>query len=118
VIPASTVLNVIALSVGLVLGVSGVIAAVWCVARVKGFDIVVNLNNELRQGLTDERAARAADLERFTKELADDRVECARSIGVLQGQVSALTDGLAEKLLSSMISAIRSPERRQSEGAT
>ena len=110
-----TAINLVLMVVGLFPGIGGIGACVWCVVRVKGFDITVQLNGELRQGLIDERELRMRDQERFSKEISDDRVECARAIGVLQGQVAALTDGLAEKLLTAVMTAIHNPERRRDD---
>jgi hypothetical protein len=85
--------------VAAVLGVAGVVGAAWAVARTKGIQVSMQImataNTELRAEVEDGRRA-----------LQEERVECARITSHLQGQIDALTGGLAERLLIAMGTAV------------
>lgn len=112
-----TLIAAVSAVLGIVMAVGGAAGIVWGMTRAKGLDVTLDLisrgNAELREELEHERERRQAERERLTRELADERVACAANIARIEGQVQALTDGLAERIITATISAMQHPDRRQ-----
>ena len=105
-----SVLQIIAISISVLASVSGILAILWAAARVKGIELSLNListaNDELRSEISDAKKA-----------LEDERHECAKRIGKLEGELEALMGGVGEKIIETIVHAMqsRSPSSRTRE---
>lgn len=90
---------------GGVLALISVLGILWSLSRVKGVEQTVGLmsisNSELREEVEYSRRA-----------LADERVECAAKIAMVEGQLRSLTDGLAERIVAATVKAISASDRQ------
>jgi len=84
-------LGMIAVTLGILVGLGGLIATIWAVARVKGIDQSIGLLNDANEGLREAYADQVAKASR-------DAAECGERVARLEGQIQALTDGLGQKL--------------------
>lgn len=97
--------------IGIVVGVAGIVAVVILLGRQKALESSLSLfglaNNELRAQVETARAERIAKGEEFAQAIADERAECARVTGHLQGQLTVLTGTLGRDIASSVLVAVR-----------
>jgi hypothetical protein len=84
-------LEIVAIVVGLCVGVGGIVATIWAVGRVKGVETSIDLLS------TANEALRSAN-EDLRVELAHSERTCAERLARLEGQNAALLDGLGDKL--------------------
>jgi len=95
-------LEVVLVVVGVVVGLGGLGAALWSVARLKGLDATVTIlnagNEALRAEIVDKERRYAADLARMEQRHSSAERSCAEKIARIEGQNAALLDGLGEKI--------------------
>jgi len=83
--------ELVAIVVGVCVGVGGIVATIWAVGRVKGVETSIDLLSSANEAL------RAAN-EDLRVELAHSERTCAERLARLEGQNAALLDGLGDKL--------------------
>lgn len=113
-----TFLQVASGIVALILAVSGALALVWALAKVKGVEASVGILNEANEGLRaanrDLVAQQARDREHFqlqlhqqekdcTAAIASAERDCIAKVSKLEGQMEAVTGGLADKLVTAVL---------------
>lgn len=91
----TTFLQIVAISIGVIVGLGGLAATVWAIGKVRGVETSIELLNAANEGL---RTANA-DLR---SELSRSEAECAKAIARLEGQNQALLDGLGDKLATAI----------------
>jgi hypothetical protein len=84
-------LEILAVTVGIVVGAGGIIATIWAVGKVKGVETSIDLLSSANEAL------RSAN-EDLRVELAHSERTCAERLARLEGQNAALLDGLGDKL--------------------
>lgn len=96
---------------GGVLGLGGVVGAVIIYARVSGLQTSITMlttaNTGLREANEDGKNERASMREEFTAKLHEQELECARQIALLEGQVGALTSGLANQIVGAVTAVLQ-----------
>lgn len=107
---AANVVAIVAGSLGIVVGVAGVVSVLIVMGKQKALESSLALfslaNGELRTQVDTARTERHIQEVEFQKQLADERAECARSLGGLQGQVDVLTSGLGTTIAQSVVGAV------------
>lgn len=105
----TTVINILE-GIGGIVGLGALISAVIIYGRVTGLQASVSLfsqaNTELRAANEAGQSERASLRHEFTDKLHAQELECERKIAHLEGQVSALTDGLADKIVTAVTTAL------------
>lgn len=103
-------IGIVGAILGVLFGVAGVVAVVILLGRQKALESSLSLfglaNGELRaqvESARDERVRMSSD---FEQRLADERAECARVTGHLQGQLTVLTGNLGRDIASSVLQAV------------
>lgn len=98
-------------ALGGLLGVGSLIGAVVVYGRVNGLQASVSLfsqaNTELRAGNEAGQIERGAMRAEFTEKLHTQELECAKQIARLEGQVAALTDGLADRIINAVMTGLQ-----------
>lgn len=84
-------LTMITVILSIIIGLSGLVATIWAIARVKGIDQSIDLLNQANTGLREANADLRA-------EMVQANAECAASIAELKATNDALTDGLGQRL--------------------
>lgn len=84
-------LEIVAVVVGLCVGIGGIVACIWAIGRVKGVETSIDLLSSANEAL------RSAN-EDLRVELAHSERTCAERLARLEGQNAALLDGLGDKL--------------------
>jgi hypothetical protein len=84
-------LEIVAVAVGIVVGLGGIVATIWAIGRVKGVEASIDLLSSANEAL------RSAN-EDLRVELAHSERTCAERLARLEGQNAALLDGLGDKL--------------------
>lgn len=97
----SSTLATAAIAVSVVIGLAGLAATLFAVAKVRGVEESVKLLNAANEGL------RLAN-EDLRFELIRSERECAERVAKLEGQNQALLDGLGDKLASAIASRLES----------
>lgn len=92
-------LQIVAISVGAIIGLGGLAATIWAIGKVRGVETSIELLNAANAGLREANADVRAELLRSER-------ECAESIARLQGQNQALLDGLGDKLAEAIASRL------------
>lgn len=107
---AASWIGIVGGSIGVLIGVVGFVAVVILLARQKALESSLSLfglaNGELRaqvESARDERVRMSTD---FEQRMADERAECARVTGHLQGQLTVLTGSLGRDIASSVLQAV------------
>lgn len=90
-----TFLQIVAISVGAIIGLGGLAATIWAIGKVRGVETSIDLLNSANVGLREANADLRAELTRSER-------ECAESIARLEGQNQALLDGLGDKLANAI----------------
>lgn len=99
-------ISLVAVIISAVVGLGGLASTVWSVGRVRGMDstlgILSNGNEALRREIDDLGRRHDTEVQRL-KEEADraDRL-CSERLARLEGQNTALMDGLAEKIADAL----------------
>lgn len=97
--------------VGVIVGIAGIVSVVLVMSKYKALEASLSLfgtaNAELREQVQAARDERHEMRAEFDKKLADERAECARSLGELQGQVTVLTANLGRDIAASVIQAFK-----------
>lgn len=87
----TVILQAIGIGVGTVVGVGGLAATIWAIGRVRGVETSIDLLNAANDGLRDANQDLRVKLEMNER-------ECSERITRLEGQNSALLNGLGDKL--------------------
>lgn len=107
---ATTGISVVAGIIGIIVGIAGIVSVIIVMARQKAleasFQLTVLANGELREQVETGRKERHDQEVAFQKQLSDERAECARSLGDLQGKLSVLTSSLGKDIASSVVGAV------------
>ncbi len=97
-------------AIGIIVGVGGIVSTVIVMARFGALNASMQLfglaNDELRAQNENAKGASAELRLEFERKMADERTNCAREVGHLQGQVDVLTDHLADRIASAVITAL------------
>lgn len=95
-----------AVIVAAVVGLGGLASTVWSVGRVRGMDstltILSNGNEALRREIDDLSRRHDAEVERMREEADRADRQCTERLARLEGQNTALMDGLAEKIADAL----------------
>lgn len=84
-------LQIIAVCIGIVVGVGGLAATIWAIGKVRGVEASIGVLNAANEGL------RLAN-EDLRLEMTRSERQCAERVAKLEGQNQALLDGLGDKL--------------------
>lgn len=94
-----TLLQIAAVAVVVVVGIGGLLATIWAVGKVRGVETTLDLlatgNEALRKANEDLRL-----------ELSQSERVCSERIARLEGQNSALLDGLGDKMAHAIASRL------------
>lgn len=116
----TSVVSLVAGIIGIIVGCGGILSVVIVTGRQKALqsslDLFALANTELRAQVDAGREDRARLQSEFDAKLADERAECARVTGHLQGQLTVLTGTLGHDIASSVLTAVRDLSK-QLEGA-
>lgn len=86
-------------------------SVVFILGRQRALELSLGLfqiaNGELRTEVETGRVDRQAMRVDMEQKLADERAECSRSLGELQGQITALTSGLGRDIANAVLSAFQ-----------
>ena len=84
-------LATVAVALSVIIGLGGLVATIWAIARVKGIDQSIEMLNEANAGL------RLAN-DDLRAEMVRSAAECAERVSKLEATNEALTDGLGQRL--------------------
>lgn len=84
-------LTMIAVILSIIVGLGGLAATIWSIARVKGTQQSIEVLNDANTGLREANADLRA-------EMLVSNNECSERVARLEGQIQALTDGLGQRL--------------------
>ena len=87
----AALLATVAVALSVVIGLGGLVATIWAIARVKGIDQSIEMLNSANEGL------RLANND-LRHEMAASSAECAERVTKLEAANEALTDGLGQRL--------------------
>lgn len=108
-ITGATVLQVIGLAVSLILFASGLGAALIAATKTRGLaetgQVMATGNAELRAINDDLRDKIEVDKADCDRKLHAQEVDYTAKIANLQGQIDAMTDGLADKIIAAVVRA-------------
>lgn len=105
------ILSVAGAVVGAVTALGGIVSAMWAVGRVKGMETTLDLltkgEEALRHQLEDSRSQREQERKAHTAEIAEERRTCGERIARLEGQMSALTEGVAKQIVVAVLDELK-----------